>query len=316
LAREMEALEPAALVRALIEGREEAPGPLAAALNECSYALPPLPNLFFTRDAAMAVNGHVLIGSMRYGVRWTEELIMKALFEYHPALANDGIVYDGSAERRHNYTLEGGDVHPLRGDTIMLGFSERSSPAAIDLVVAELFRETAIHNVVVVVMPADPTAIHLDMIFSHVDHGQCVIYPPHFMGPERLPILLWRKGHSTLREMPTVFAALDACGLPMEPIACGGDRRIVQDREQWASGCNLMAFSPGVLAAYARNEATIREMERAGFRTVAADDFLSGRESPASTARAVITFEAGELVRAGGGPRCMTCPVVRDETWN
>ena len=60
LARELAEMAPAALVRTLIEGREERPGPLAAALNECGYALPPLPNLFFTRDAAMAINDRVM----------------------------------------------------------------------------------------------------------------------------------------------------------------------------------------------------------------------------------------------------------------
>ena len=35
---------------------------------------------------------HVVIGSMRYDVRWTEELLVKALFRYHPALANAGIL--------------------------------------------------------------------------------------------------------------------------------------------------------------------------------------------------------------------------------
>ena len=52
-------------------GREEPPGPLAQALNESGYVLPPLPNLFFTRDSCMVVGEHVLVGSMRYAIRWT-----------------------------------------------------------------------------------------------------------------------------------------------------------------------------------------------------------------------------------------------------
>src|SRR5690606_25499345 len=117
---------------------------------------------------------------------------------------------------------------------------------------------------------------------------RCVVYPPHFVGPGRLPVLLWRRGKDTLREMPNVFAALEECGLPLEPIYCGGQRRLMQDREQWASGCNFVAVRPGVLISYSRNEATLREMERAGFAVVSAVAFLTGDERIKEGNRVVI----------------------------
>src|SRR5437764_13833925 len=90
--------------------------PIARSLNESGYALPPLPNLFFTRDVGIVIGEHSIIGSMRYGVRWTEELLIKALFRYHPCLENAGLLCAGSGEKRNNYTLAGGDVRPPRPD--------------------------------------------------------------------------------------------------------------------------------------------------------------------------------------------------------
>ncbi len=316
LARDLSQLDAATIVRLLIEGREEPPGPLAKALNERGYVLPPLPNLFFTRDSCTISGKHVLVGSMRYAIRWTEAIIMKTIFLHHPQLANDGILYDGASERRVNYTLEGGDVHALRHDLVVIGFSERSSPAGIDQLASLFFEHTEVTDILVVVMPKVTTAIHLDMVFTQVDRELCVVFPPHFLGPERLPVLHWHKGEVTLREPTNIFAGLKACGMPMEPIPCGGRHRTTQEREQWASGCNFVALRPGVVLSYQRNEATLHEMQKMGFRILSAVSFLTGEERIAEGDRAAISFEGSELLRGGGGPRCMTCPVQREDPWD
>ena len=311
LGQRLVALPAADIVTMIVEGTEEESGPISRALNEVGYALPALPNLFFPRDIGMVVGDHGVVGSMRYGVRWTEELLVKALFRFHPELRNAGLLYDGSEERRNNYTLEGGDVHILREDLLVVGFSERTSPAAIDQLCEVAFAQTAVTDVLVVVMPKTPTAIHLDMIFTQIDRELCLVYPPFFVGPERVAVLHRRKGAETVREMPNFFAALREVGMPLEPAYVGGQHRTTQDREQWSSGCNSLAVRPGVVICYRRNEATLRELEALGFRTMPASEFLTTPAAQSGAGRLVITISGSELARGGGGPRCMTLALRR-----
>lgn len=313
-AREMESAE---LARLFVEGEESsAGGSLARLVNEKGYVLPPLPNLFFPRDPVAVVGERITVASMQHAVRWTEVLIASALFRFHPLLESAGCLYDGTRERRLNTSLEGGDVHVLRRDLLLMGMSERTSAAGIDALREAAFGTGEIRDLLVVILPAHRTSIHLDMIFTMIDREMCCVFAPYFVGPTRLPVLHLSRGREGIVEVEDLFTALEHVDLPLEPVFCGGERRLTQEREQWASACNLLSLAPGLLVAYDRNENTLEALRsEAGFRLVAAGDLLAGGRGPETEGRTVVTFRGSELVRGGGGPRCMTLPVRRAEAW-
>jgi arginine deiminase len=107
---------------------------------------------------------------------------------------------------------------------------------------------------------------------------------------------------------------LRARGLDLEPIPCGGDDPVAQQREQWTDGANALALAPGVILLYDRNVATADELDRGGFRILTAEDLLLGREEIdlEDCGRVCILVSSHELSRARGGPHCLVHPLERD----
>src|SRR5258708_19386845 len=91
LSKQMAALSSEDFVALMVEGALEDAGPIARALNEVAYALPPLPNLFFTRDVGIVISEHAIIGSIRHAVPWTEEPPLKTPFPSPPKFRNPAL---------------------------------------------------------------------------------------------------------------------------------------------------------------------------------------------------------------------------------
>jgi arginine deiminase len=195
-------------------------------------------------------------------------------------------------------------------------------------------------------MPPKRAMMHLDTVFTLVDHGLALAYPPLTFpsAREEMPVL-----SCDLTEDPDAPLAfrhaglfseamarrLSAPGKPLTMIAGGGRDRIFQHREQWCDACNAVAVGPGVAVSYDRNDRTLAALAALDrqegalvvtpghkktppahlrpFQVLHAAD-LTARKARALIAggeRVMVVIEGGELGRARGGPHCMTMALVR-----
>jgi arginine deiminase len=83
-----------------------------------------------------------------------------------------------------------------------------------------------------------------------------------------------------------------ALGLPDVRVLVTPEDPFSAERGQWNDACNIFAAMPDVVFAYDRNTRANEYLESEGVR--------------------VVRVPGGELGRGRGGPRCMTCPTLRD----
>lgn len=309
------------LSRQLIEGVPLVKDTLTNFLSDERYLLRPLHNLFFTRDSAMGINGKIFTGAMANKVREREAIIMGAILKHHPQF-DTTVYYPAPTEKNINHqikpTIEGGDFQVGRRDILVIGTGVRSNTQGIDFVLETLKNETQEkRHIIVQELPAFPESfIHLDMVFTFLDHDACMVYEPIIFELNRyrtIHVVLDNGKVKQITEEANIPAVLKGLGMDLKPVSCGGSADLwIQEREQWHSGANFFAFAPGKVIGYERNIHTLNELNKNGFEIITADDVIRGVKSPDNYRRCVVTIQGSELARGGGGARCMTMPVRRN----
>jgi len=313
---ELLALPEGLLARQLIEGVVLTRDNLTRFLSEERFALPPLHNFFFTRDAAMAVMDEILIGSMAKPVRSRESIIMEAIFNHCPQFSVK-IVNPLEAKRFEPLaTIEGGDMLVARKDILVIGNGSRTSSRGIDFVIERLkLKKDREQHILVQELPHSPESfIHLDMVFTFLGKSHCMVFEPLMLKPSKyqtIHICIENGRVSRIVEKKSLIHALRALGMEVTPVCCGGKDPWDQEREQWHSGANFFALAPGKVVGYARNVHTMEALNHRGFEIVGAEEIITGRRDLADVDRCAIALDGSELPRGGGGARCMTLPIRR-----
>ncbi|ABR50680.1 Arginine deiminase [Alkaliphilus metalliredigens QYMF] len=256
------------------------------------FYINPLPNLYFTRDPGAVIGQGLSVNKMKTPARDRETMFLSYIYRHHPLFKEKGtsLWYD----YQEHYPMEGGDILVLSDEVVALGCSERTTARGIEILAQRLFAKGKVKKVLVIQIPFTRAYMHLDTVFTMVDHDKFTIYP----GVENaVRVYELTQGVTTPKVTPKESlekALMEVLHLPaVQLIQSGGGDEITAAREQWNDSTNTLAIAPGTVITYNRNEATNDTLRKHGIE--------------------VIEIEGSELVRGRGGPRCMSMPLLREE---
>ncbi|WP_240809566.1 arginine deiminase [Actinomadura sp. WMMA1423] len=257
-------------------------------MDQQDFIVDPLPGLLFTRDNSTWIGGRVAVTSLAMEARRRESALMGLIYAHHPRFAGVDPVYDPSLEH-----LEGGDVLLLCPGVIAVGTGERTTPAGVERLARQVIGAGLAHTVLAVPIAQERATMHLDTVCTMVDVDTVVMYPPVAHSLTAYTVTL-DDGHLRVAEpRPFLQAAADAMGLDRLKVIDTGLDPVTAEREQWDDGNNTLAVAPRLCVAYERNIETNAQLEAFGIE--------------------VIRISGSELGTGRGGPRCMSCPILREE---
>lgn len=294
-------MEPTKMIEKVIGGikRSEIKTAKATSLmdlieGEDPFVSEPMPNLFMPRDPAACVGEGIAINHMHTDARRREALILRYIYKYNRDFANedDKLWYD----IKDPYSIEGGDISVLSKDVVAVGLSPRTTIVGAETFARNLLQNSDFKKILAFNIPKLGAFSHLDTVFTMVDYDKFTIHP-EVEGPmEVYSITLDEKGEPKYEAMKDELNKVLAKELELPAvklIRCGGDNILVSQREQWNDGSNTLTIAPGKVVTSDRNYVTNELLEKNGLE--------------------VLTVSLSELSRGKGGPRCMACPVNRDD---